>query len=107
MWTVVRKRFRLTLLRCTLSCLATAVHIPEQDFNDIYIISEIVDSMRLLQFMQTRLEMRAGVSEGWLAQASGIVLCTGSPIFPEPHSSLAGVQADSGDPSILPPGEEE
>ena len=49
--------------------LAALTPYHMQDFNDIYIISEIVDNVQLLHFMQTRLDMRTGISEGWLAQA--------------------------------------
>jgi len=56
-------------------------HLPRvvesfEDFNDIYIISEIVDNVRLLHFMQMRLDMRTGISEGWLAQVFKQILET-------------------------------
>ena len=59
------------LMAFVLQELAAPTPCHMQDFNDIYIISEIVDNVRLLHFMQMRLDMRTGISEGWLAQAAG------------------------------------
>ncbi|CAE7705358.1 CPK30 [Symbiodinium sp. CCMP2456] len=71
-------------------------HLPRvvesfEDFNDIYIISEIVDNVRLLHFMQTRLDMRTGISEGWLAQVFKQILETLSYCHQlKPHSLVHG-----------------
>lgn len=71
--------------------LAALTPCHMQDFNDIYIISEIVDNVQLLHFMQTRLDMRTGISEGWLAQVFKQILETLSYCHQlKPHSLVHG-----------------
>eukprot|EP00930_Biecheleria_cincta_P060480 TRINITY_DN4611_c0_g2_i4.p1 TRINITY_DN4611_c0_g2~~TRINITY_DN4611_c0_g2_i4.p1 ORF type:complete len:1345 (+),score=219.40 TRINITY_DN4611_c0_g2_i4:102-4136(+) len=45
-----------------------------EDFNSIYIISEVVDSIRLLSFVRARQSARAPYSEAWLSQVVRQVL---------------------------------
>jgi len=45
-----------------------------EDFNSIYIILELVDSIRLLAFLRSRYEAKAQITEAWLSQVMRQVL---------------------------------
>ncbi|CAK9095238.1 Calcium-dependent protein kinase 27 [Durusdinium trenchii] len=45
-----------------------------EDFNSIYIISELVDSIRLLAFVRSRFDSHIEMAEGWLSQVLRQVL---------------------------------